>query len=461
MHRSRGLVALVLGLGLAGCPGPPPASEDEGSTGESDTGEEDAFHDPLSMPAEPSLSPADFELAEACATCHPSYYAEWQLSRHGRAMRDPVFRAMVELRQIDLEGREDQFCTQCHSAICTRGGECVSGFEFDQLSPISLEGVTCVSCHRVSAVERPYNSGHVLDPMGPLRGPLSAPQDNGFHESEYAEHLESAEFCGGCHDVIETSGLNLERPYAEWLESPAQPGQNCQSCHMPTYTGQAATGGPEREGLHRHRFVGVDLPMEGDVDDATLALIDAQIEELLAGATALELDHASEVVAGQQLDLQVTIRNLIAGHAFPTGSTFIRQAWVELRVTDANDLLIYETGELDSEGDLRDYWSSVAPYSDPDLIVIDSGLTDGHGAPELFSWRATEHTSTAISPLHQRTHTLFVPVPADAAGPLQVEAALHFRAYPPFLLRMLGLEQLIELAVVRDIAGASAQVEVL
>ena len=461
MRGIRVWTALAATLALSGCPGPEPSEEESGSESTETGVAEDPGHDPLSMPAEPTLNPADFESAEQCAGCHPTYYAEWQLSRHGRAMRDPVFRAMVELRQDDLDASEDQFCAQCHSAICTRGGECVSGFDFAELSPISLEGVTCVSCHRVSAVERDYNSGHLLDPEGPLRGPLSDPQANAFHDSEYAEHFDDSVFCGGCHDVIETSGLNLERPYAEWLESPAAPDQNCQSCHMPTYSGQAAVGGPEREGLHRHRFIGVDLPMEGDVDDATLAQIDAQIEQLLQGSASLTLDHAATIGAGQQLDVQVTIRNLIAGHAFPTGSTFIRQVWLDLRVQDANDQLIYATGELDSEGDLGDFWSTVAPYSDPDLIVIDSGLTDIHGTPELFSWRATEHTSTAISPLHDRTYTLFVPVPADAQGPLQIEAALHFRAYPPFLLRMLGLEHLIELAVVREVATSAAQVEVL
>lgn len=229
---------------------------------------------------------------------------------------------------------------------------------------------------------------------------------------------------------------------------------------MPTYDGQAAVGGPEREGLHRHRFIGVDLPMEGDVDDETLAEIDAQIEALLASATALELELAPSVAAGTQLDVPITIRNLISGHAFPTGTTFLRQAWLELEVHDAEANLLYTTGLLDSEGDLLDFWSTIAPYGDPDLVVIDSGLTDVHGTPELFSWRASEHTSTAISPLHERTYTLFVPVPEGTLGPLSVDATLHFRAFPPYLLRLLGLDELVELALVRDIASASAQVEV-
>ena len=51
---------------------------------------------------------------------------------------------------------------------------------------------------------------------------------NGVHESEHDAMFDDAKFCGVCHDVIETSGLQLERPYAEWLESPANPEQPCQ-----------------------------------------------------------------------------------------------------------------------------------------------------------------------------------------------------------------------------------------
>ena len=462
----RGLwaAALVLGLSaLVACPGPP-ASED-GESGESETGPpaDDPDHDPLSMPREPTLSPEDFRSASECAGCHPTHYAEWQLSRHARSMRDPVFRALVALRQQDLDGAEGQFCTQCHSAICTRGGDCVEGFSFDALPDIALEGVTCEACHKVSALHRTYNSGHELDPLGPIRGPNADPVANNFHASEGSELFEQAEFCGGCHDVVKTSGLNLERPYAEWLESPAGAGAGptCQGCHMPTYLGTAGPGGPERE-LHRHRFIGVDLPMEGDLadDPETMAMLDAQIEELLAGAASLELEVAPSVSAGAQLDLLVTIENLISGHNFPTGSTFLRQVWLELRVTDADATVIYETGQLDSEGDLRDLWSTVAPFSDPDLIVIDSELLDAQGSPELFSWWASEHVSASIPPLHERTHTLFVPVPEGSVGPLEIEAVLHFRSYPPFLLRLLGLEELIPLAPVRDVATAQAQVDV-
>lgn len=451
------MMALALGGAACGDDVPPP------ETSESDT--DDGSLDPLSAPAEPIWEPSQFNSAAECAICHPTHVEEWAQSRHAYAMIDPVFRELVARRQQDLDGVEDQFCTQCHSSVCTRGGECVPGFEFEELSSISLEGITCEACHKVQSVQRPYNSGHVIDPDAPLSGPIADPVSNVYHESKHDELFDTSEFCGGCHDVVETSGMNLERPYAEWLESPArQEGKNCQACHMPTYTGEAALGAPERSGVHHHRFVGVELPLVPEVQSnpELVEELDAEIDELLRSSAALTLEAADEIGQGQQLDLFITVENLIDGHAFPTGSTNLRQVWIAITATDANGDVIYETGQLDSEGDLGNVFSTVAPHSDNDLLMLSSTLVDISGTPTVFSWNATEHDFNSIPPRLERTFTLFVPVPDDAPGPIEIEGKIHFRAYPPFLIEELGLSELITPAInkVRDVADASLTVEV-
>ena len=233
---------------------------------------------------------------------------------------------------------------------------------------------------------------------------------------------------------------------------------------MPTYRGQAAAvdGVPEREGLHRHRFIGVEVPLLPAVtDDPQLrAELEAETDELLRSAAAVHLQVPSSHPPGNQLDVVVTIENLIDAHAFPTGSTFLRQVWLELRVTDDAGVLLYQTGHLDDNDDLRDVWSTGAPHSDPDLIVLSSGLVDARGQPTVFSWLAAEHLSPALSPLHERTDTLFVPVPDDAVGPLRVDATLWFRSYPPFLLDLLGLrDRLDDVAQPREVAAVGAVIE--
>jgi len=425
-----------------------------------DTGE---LVDPLSMPQTPTLEVPSFTSAEKCKDCHPDHYAEWRGSMHAYAMVDPVYRTLVEIRQADLDTKEDRFCTQCHSAIGTRAGECAPGFDFASLSPIVLEGVTCEACHKVSTLERPYNSGHRLDPAGPMRGSIEDPVETGFHESAYSPLHERSEFCGGCHDVIESSGLHLEQPYREWTDSPAAAdGRSCQTCHMTTRRAPAATGGPERT-VHSHRFTGVDLPLAGDFlpDEAMRDALREDVRALLATAAEVELSLPGAVTAGEQLDVVVTVRNRIDAHDLPTGSTFLRQLWLEVRAVDAVGTVLYATGDLDENGDLRDHFSAADPYGDPDLVRFGSALVDARGNPTVFPWFAREHLSTTLPPAHARTFTLFVPTTPGAVGPISVTARLRFRSHAPFLLRVLGHDALLERLETHDIATDEGGVELL
>lgn len=447
---------------IAGCP---QVNVSPVTDGENDDTNKVPFTDPLSMPAEPTLSTDDFNSSATCAGCHPTHFAEWSTSMHSYATVDPVWRALVNIRQADFNGERDRFCTQCHSAIGTRSGEFDPLFSFDDLQPITLEGITCEACHKVVGLERTYNSGHILDPDAAIQGPITDPTPNSAHESQYSPLHDTSAFCGGCHDVIEQNGLNLERPYEEWTTSPAaEAGRNCQSCHMPTYTGRAASvaGVPIRDNLHSHRFIGVDIPLiDGYITDANIREeIRREITALLRSAGTIKVEAAESVMAGEQLDLFVTVHNLIDAHSLPTGATFNRQLWIAVTATDADGNILYQTGHLDENGDLRDHFSALDPYGDSDLVRFDSGFIDSQGNPTVFPWKAAENISHSLSPLHTRTVTLFVPTTAETRGPITVEAELRFRTFPPFLIRALGLDELVSKIEITNIDESSIIVEV-
>lgn len=415
--------------------------------------------DPLSMPVQPQFSSAAFHPAESCAACHPGHVEQWKSSTHAYAMRDPLFRALVAVRSQDFQGARDTFCTQCHSAIAARATETKPGFRFEELSSMALEGVTCEACHKISEVRRVYNAGHTLDPSGPVVATIADPQPTSAHASASSPLFGESKLCGSCHNVIEFTGVPLERPYDEWLASPAGlEDQPCQSCHMKARTGTAASMGPVRE-VHDHRFVGVDLPLEdGALSPPAQAALRQAIAELLRDQAELSLSVPARSPRGAQLDVVVTVRNKIEAHSFPTGSTFHRQFWLELTATDADGKAIYRTGDLDAAGDLRDHWSGLDPYGDHDLIRFGSRFIDARGAPTLFPWRAAEHLSTSIPAGYARTQTLFVGTSSAAQGPLRISARLRFRSVPPFLLRALALAEEAERLEIFEVATSSVVV---
>ncbi|MCA9610635.1 MAG: hypothetical protein KC619_33800, partial [Myxococcales bacterium] len=151
------------------------------------------------------------------------------------------------------------------------------------------------------------------------------------------------------------------------------------------------------------------MPPEGAVSEEERAVHLARVQALLTSTATLAVSAPAAVPAGAQVDLLLTVENTNDAHDFPTGTTFVRQAWVEVVVRDAAGALVYETGDLDANGDLRDAFSELDPYGDDDLLSLGSSLVDARGDPTVFTWRAVEHTSRSLSPGYARTYTLFVP----------------------------------------------------
>ena len=433
-----------------------------GATDESG-GDDDALSDPLSMPAVPTVALDNFGTSSTCGGCHPQHFAQWQTSMHAYAMTDPVYRGLVALRQQAFDGAQDRFCLQCHSPIGTRSGDVFPGFDFEDLSATSLEGINCETCHRASSVERTHTAGLLIDDLGPIRGPLASVIPGAAHESEYSPIFESSEFCASCHDVIEVNGLHLERPYGEWETSPAaDDGQTCQSCHMPAVEGPVSVLS-ESSVVHEHYFVGVDLPLTDDfVSPEVLDEMRERTEALLADAATITLEASPSVAAGAPLSVDVRVHNNISGHNFPTGGTFTREVWVHLTAVDANGNVLFETGDLDANGDLRGPFSELDPYGDIHLIGFGSHLVDD-GEPPLplrLTWEAANHLINSLPPLQESTATLSIPVPAGTVGPITIDAALQFRGFGPHLLRLVGLFDEVERLEIHEVDSTTLDVDV-
>jgi len=410
----------------------------------------------------PKFKVTDFTAPEQCASCHPNHYTEWRGSMHAYAFVDPVFFAMHERGQQETNGRLDQFCTKCHSPVASLTGETPPFFNRNALSPISTRGVQCDVCHTITKINNPNNADFELTPGNTKYGSLANPAANSFHQSAFNAEFDRSRFCGSCHDVKNTFGVLVEETYSEWNRaSLAGMSFDCQDCHMPTYAGQATTGGPQRDKLHRHYFAGVDVPL---VDFPDAALHRQMAEELLKKSADLSVAHPATVVAGDTLKLAVTVANryqgvFSAGHSLPSGVTAERQMWIAVIARDQSGRVFYQSGQLDANGDLLDQHSLLAPNTDLDLTIFRQIMRDENGKEVLFFWQARSVENHLLAPLAEKTAQYKIKVPPNLTGEITLEVALRFRTLQPYFLRELGLGNLVGKVPIVDMASVTKQID--
>ncbi len=490
----------------------------------------------------PPLTEVDFPSAKQCATCHPKQYDEWSRSMHAYAQHSPVMEAFQLTLVERTSGTMGTFCTRCHTPIGIALGENGSRRNVNR-SRISMEGITCVVCHRRES-GRYKSSGRVRIEPGKLLdtcvyGPFDDPQQpGGVHHAAGMPYIKTSQFCGECHDVTSPEGVRLEEAFSEWLNSPAaKAGITCQQCHMGPEQGvpladdgrplgrAAVVPGvdPESLPLRRlsdHTFAGPDYSLlpdtefphkldwmyETDYRDVAnltpyqqktlkdlrrsnrehLRIATSKRYELLRNAAEISVAHPRGARPGQRVIVDVDVTSKFSGHGLPTGFTAERQVWVAVEVRDPRGGLVFASGDLDDNHDLRDEHSHQVmtgrlPH-DPYLLNFQSkfitltnkgtersvvvsvnrhlaplnilrpatGISASFGRPHGF--RVSKGNLPPLKTIGQRYP---VSLPREA-GEYTVDVRLNFRHLPPTLLDHVGvphLKHLLEVVVIDEYRG--------
>jgi hypothetical protein len=339
-----------------------------------------------------------------------------------------VFRAIVRRGQRELDGGLGGFCVTCHAPVAFREGATTDGLALDQVAR-GMQGVTCVACHQVEAVTADHDGAITLATDGVMRGGFDGAAPNPAHGSARSAFVdgaaaESSAMCGACHDVVTPAGVRVERTFAEWQASlfsrPPPLGVGCATCHMMGRDGAAASGAsmPARR-VHDHTFPGIDQAL-GDWPDR--ALLRAKIARDLDPSVMAKLCTRP---GGNGLAVDVTLDNLLAGHAWPSGVTHARRAWVEL-VARKDGAIVYESGVFAPGEDPAD-------SSDPDLWLMRQRLLDDAGAEVEMPWEAAQVDATLLGAAvttdpqdpryyHAVTRTYALPVADEVEMHLRVTA---------------------------------------
>ncbi len=483
------------------------------------------------------LLEVDFPSARQCKQCHPQQYEEWSRSMHHYAQHSPVFEAFNLTLEERTGGTIGTFCSRCHTPLGTALGE--DGLRRNiHRSRLSMEGVTCVVCHRQSepfykASGRQFiQPGQLVDECmyGPFDDPVTT--QTGAHDAAARPYLKQSAFCGSCHDVLSPDGVRLEEAFSEWLNSPAaKQGITCQQCHMGPVQGQpipehrrplgraAVVPGvdpaliPLRP-LSDHTFAGPDYSLLPDTEFPhkldwmyetdyrrpecltphqqktlqelrirnrhQLATANSKRYELLRAAACIRVGAPKFAAVGDTIDVRVDVTSKVAGHSFPSGFTAERQVWVAVTVYDPCGRVVFCSGDLDENGDLRDSHSYAVEAGQ---IASDRHLLNFQNKFIALTTRGTERSivlsvnrhlqplnvvrpATRVSASYGRPPTFRLakgsipplgtigqnyPVHLPQAGTYVVDARLNFRHLPPVLLDEIGiphLKHLLEIVVV-------------
>ncbi|MCA9317244.1 MAG: hypothetical protein KDB73_17280 [Planctomycetes bacterium] len=223
-------------------------------------------------------SPSDFASPESCRECHRAQYDEWISSMHAMAQSSPTVDAQNRLvlahERAQLESGERRLplvgdlCVKCHAPTGSQP------FLEDVEGPLTLLadraeasrfGVSCVTCHQVTALhaedpsthptERPWqNSENLIWRPGRVQhgivGPEGSPPfvGNTGHQAERLAAMDSADFCASCHTVRavdpevsperqkDDGVLALQDTWQEWRDGGEELnwshlGVSCLHCH--------------------------------------------------------------------------------------------------------------------------------------------------------------------------------------------------------------------------------------
>jgi len=430
------------------------------------------------LPIQTSFKVEDFSSAQECAVCHPQYYAEWSSSMHAYSIVDPVWLKQQNMQQAhsSVNGIEiGDFCVQCHSPVAgltnlIENHLDLTSDDINSLPAQAREGVTCDACHLTTHLPSPTNISIVnhdyetidfkLYSSDTRYGILDNPVDNDFHKSVYNSDYDKSEFCQNCHNLT-VDNRDAEITQFEWETSAFQAmGVECQTCHMPLYSGKAAVTGPERDNLHRHFFPGIDealIDFPGKVEHR-LAL-----EDLLLTAAEINLfESPPDTIRSDTVWNAKFIISNNTGHNFPSGTSFPRQLWLEVSAV-ANDDTLLASGFLDARGDIYDFYIDPNRNMDSQLTIFNTILYNAEGDSGLLKVSVENMVKMVDNTLpvsDSRIVDYSIPIPSGVNGQLELTARLRFRSFPPFYLRHLGLESLIENVNIFDIDTISETIYV-
>lgn len=448
----------------------------------------------VDKPPNPLMPPTALGQSVSCGEsgCHEEITAQWQGSAHRFAADNELYGAAVARLVRDAGSSAAIDCANCHDPERALGGTVEA--DYASGTPPPGDGVSCIACHAAYDAALPAGNG-IARFRVPRRYPGATAEarrknllaDPRLHRQsmQASRHLMGDTGCGVCHrmerELVGGGHVLLQNPYRE--EGDPGPEQDedqarvsCGLCHMPTQTPQQ--GG--RMPLYNHRWPGLNVDLAAyvshpEADSAALAegkrateffmrgqlrpfgLPDdasdnpefASYQKLASGAGLLAVALEARR-SGDEVVVLIRSTNHRAAHPFPIGPFDLQEVWLQVRVVDADGVVLASVGDL-LEGRV-----------DPAAPRLGARELDAQGHP-LREHRLTELASVQdkriVWPQRSVEDRVRLPVARDS-GTLRIEAQWYFRRVnPDFAEFAFGSPDAIDRFGVHPVGGSKLLLE--
>ena len=408
----------------------------------------------------------DWTNSAKCKSCHTEIFNQWADSNHRHLTgTNPYYMVMENLAGADMGQEFRQWCMGCHnpSAVTTKQKKSTHVMVGNNMPDVLYEsgsqtlidelkahgnsrleqGVSCITCHRITKTESKGNSSYTLDlknrkkyafedsnsEVGQWLSEKLINANPIAHKESYTNEIyKSSAYCASCHDeFLPDSKKEVVSTFKEWEKSSfnnpkdKSKHKSCVDCHM-TYLkdnkhsplkGTSTTGGTIKDDIKVHYFAGSNHFLSGlkseTHEDQTIQLL----------RTSAEID-----VDMKDGKIMVGVKNVGAGHHLPTGVSDFRELWLDITVTDRDSQVVFSSGKLKEDGNLgSDARPFMKVFGDENLKPVG-----------LLFWRYKKMISdTRIPSGERRVETYDVSNIKSLNYPLKAVVKLNFRIYPQWV----------------------------
>jgi len=239
---------------------------------------------------------------------------------------------------------ESSFCGACHDVTLMNGFRLEEAFSEFKNTPSAKRGETCQDCHM--GKEPGVVSGYREEPAAIIGDYKTKPRKR-------TDHM----FIGPDYSIIHPGIFPHNDDAAEfatiseWIQFDWKKGWGTDEFEDNIDDDYKF---PERWESYDDRLDARDI-----INEQLDLLNEAQKQREKILRVAFRMGDLQVTKASKRgLDFKVQIRNGTDGHAVPTGFDAERLIWLYVRVLDKNGKLVFQSGDLDPNGDVRDLHST-------------------------------------------------------------------------------------------------------